>query len=655
MGLQVNMLGGFEIRLDGGEPIEFPTRKSAALLAILALEPGLAHTREEIAALLWPNSGEAQARGSLRQTLTRTRRLIAAPDVPGIETKGENLFLNPANVEVDTAAFNRALAEGTIEALKKAAPLYGGEFLHGFSLAEQSFEDWMAAERRRLHDRAVEALAKLLRHHADEGNTGEGIELGQHLLTLDPALESAHRNLMRLYAAQGARDAVVRQYERCREALERDLGIEPSAETRALYREFTKTPAGRGDGEAGRQASIAVLAFDNISGDAEQEYFSDGISEDIITDLSKLSNLFVIAHNSSFKFKGRSVDVRDVGNDLGVRYVLEGSVRKAAGRVRITAQLVEADTGSHLWAERYDRDYEDIFALQDEITGKIVTALIGKLTDGEQQRLVSRYTDDPLAYDFFLKGRAYFLRWSQYGHSQARKMYEQAIELDPDFAGAYAEMSHTFFMESIEWDGGPEALDRGLELAQKAVALDDSLPLAHVRLGWIYLWKRRFEQAIAEYERAITLDPNHADAYSRLAQTLCSAGKPEEGIDLAKKAMRLDPYYPASSALYLGNCYYWSGRYEEALEAFKNALARYPDFGPALRKTAAIYAELGRMDEARADIAELLRVMPEASLEHLRRRPINPERDPAAVQRYHEALRKAGLPEGVPGEEPMKM
>ena len=393
--------------------------------------------------------------------------------------------------------------------------------------------------------------------------------------------------------------------------------------------------------------SIAVLPFSHMSDDPKQEYFSDGITEDIITDLSKVSGLFVIARNSSFKFKGKSVDVRDVGRDLGVRYVLEGSVRKATDRIRISAQLIDAATGHHLWAERYDRDLKDVFALQDEIAGKIVKALEVKLTEDEQQRVARRYTDSLEAYDYFLRGRGYRGGDTKEENAQARRLLERATELDPKFAGAYAELSWIRFREwSDHRPDEPQVLDRAFELAQKAVVLDASLPLAHANFGWLYLWsKRQYDRAIAEGQRAIAIDPNYADGYLFLGEILTFAGRPEEAIGLSMKGLRLDPHSLYHYLLHLGHSYYLMGQYEEALANLKKSVTLNPDYGGGVTHLflAASYIELGREEEARAAAAEFLRLLPLASLQLITQEW--PYKDPAVLQRLVDALRKAGLPE----------
>ena len=328
--------------------------------------------------------------------------------------------------------------------------------------------------------------------------------------------------------------------------------------------------------------SIAVLPFANMSGDPEQEYFSDGITEDLITDLSKISGLFVIARNSVFTYKGKAVKVEEVGQELGVKYVLEGSVRKVRNRVRITAQLVDTTTGGHLWAERYDRDLRDIFALQDEVTQKIVTALVVKLTEDEQERLVRKGTDSLEAYDYTLRGMDYFFRFTKEANGQARQMFEKAIDLDPKYALAHTWLGWTHWVDySFGWSQDPQSLEWAFELAQRAISLDDSVSEAHALWGKVHLWKRQHDLAIAELEKTLSLNPNYADGLTGLGEALYFAGRPEEAIGLVKKAMRLNPKYPVWYLLNLGHAYFLTGRYEEAITTLKRVNNRNPNFWPA--------------------------------------------------------------------------
>jgi adenylate cyclase len=388
--------------------------------------------------------------------------------------------------------------------------------------------------------------------------------------------------------------------------------------------------------------SIAVLPFVNMSGDPEQEYFSDGMTEDLITDLSKIAGLFVIARNSVFTYKGKAVKVQQVGRELGVHYVLEGSVRKAGGRLRITAQLVDASTGGHLWAERYDRSIGDIFVLQDEVTRQIVIALAVKLTEDEHEHLGRRYTENLEAYDYFLRGLEYFNRYTKESAEQSRRMFERAIELDPQISAAYGYLSLTYWLEwSFGWSHDPEILDRAFSLAQKSVVLNDSLPEGHRIIGNLYLWRKQHELGIAELEKSIALSPNDADAFTWLGDILAWAGRPDEAIELVKKAMRLNPIYPAIYLWHLGHAYFLTKRYEEAVVTLKRLLSRNPDFLPAYIYLALAHGELGHREEAQTEAANFFSATRSMSWQDWRERL--PYKDQAVLERLFEVLGKVGV------------
>jgi adenylate cyclase len=384
--------------------------------------------------------------------------------------------------------------------------------------------------------------------------------------------------------------------------------------------------------------SIAVLPFVNMSGDPEQEYFSDGLTEDLITDLSKFRGLFVISRNSVFIYKGQVVKPEQVRKELGVRYMLEGSVRKAGKQVRIRAQLIDTTTGGHQWAERYDRELKDIFTLQDEITQQIVSALGVKFEQIEQERALRKDTANLNAFDYNLRGWWYYHRFTKENNEQARRMFEKAIEIEPKFADAYAGMGLTYYEQWARlWSQDPQTLERAFELAKRAIALDDSRSAAYSLLSHVYLWKKQHVQAIAAIKRTIDLDPNDADGYADLAETLVWVGKPSEALGLVEKAMRLNPHYPASYLFTLGFAYFNMERYEEAVAALKRVLIRSPYHIGAHLVLATIYSEIDREEEARPHVAEALRVNPQLSIEDLR------QRLPALPERAIDALRKAGL------------
>ncbi len=388
--------------------------------------------------------------------------------------------------------------------------------------------------------------------------------------------------------------------------------------------------------------SIAVLPFTNMSGDREQEYFSDGITEDLITALSKLPVLFVVARNSTFTYKGKAAKVQQVGRELGVQYVLEGSVRKAGNQVRVTAQLADATTGDHVWAERYDRPLQDIFAVQDNIVQRIVTTLNLEFTLVHQGWQFARHTDNPEAYDDTLRGIEYLETPTKEGNLKARQMFEKAVELDPKYSTSYMDLGTTYWLDWVlQWSDDPSALDQALQLERQAIALDDSQPMAHTLLSGIYVFKKQYDQASAEAERTLALDPNSAGGYEALARIMDSTGKSAEAIGLAEKAMRLDPRNREIYLFYEGWSYSQMGRYEEAISILRRHLTRFPNNSSAHALLVVDYTELGREGEARVEAAEILRISPQFSLDMWRQR--SPQKNRTLLERNLADLRKAGL------------
>jgi adenylate cyclase len=392
--------------------------------------------------------------------------------------------------------------------------------------------------------------------------------------------------------------------------------------------------------------SIAVLPFVNMSGDPKQEFLCDGITESIITALSKVPLLFVISRQSTFFYKGKPVKVKQVSEELGVRYVMEGSVQRSADRVRITAQLVDALTGDHLWAERYDRDLKDLFALQDEITTKILTATQVKLTAGERASTVEKYFRGKQGLDCYLKileGSKYLQLHTIEDNNVARRIAEEAIAMCPDVPWAYNLLAWVHRQQY--WLGStkspPETMEKAIELAKKTLALDDSIGEAHALLSHLYSAKREYDKAIAEGERAITLDPGGAVAHEWYALTLVYACRPEEAIPLLQKAIRLSPLGSTSTFVFLGHALRMMRRFEEAVSAYKKALQLSPNNIFPHIGLAATYIQMGREKEASAEAAEVLRLNPKFSVDYSAKRL--PYKDQSVTDNFVDALRKAGL------------
>jgi len=391
--------------------------------------------------------------------------------------------------------------------------------------------------------------------------------------------------------------------------------------------------------------SIAVLPFANMSGDAEQEYFADGISEDIITALSKLPQLFVIARNSSFTFKGRNVHIAEVGKSLGVRYVLEGSVRKSGNRVRITAQLIDATTAGHLWAERFDRDLTDIFAVQDDVTTRIVSALALNLSAGDRNSIAAEHTDIPEAYDCFLRGRELWWVHSKAANAEAERLLQRAVELDPGYAPAFAFLAAAKVNAYASgWSASPtQGLEEAEKAARLAVRLDERYPHALWALACVCLWARRHDEAVRTAERMVAFNPSFADGLNALGFILHYAGRSEEAVQCFERAAALDPLCPGMVLHFQAQAAYQLGRYAEAVSLLKRRILRNPETDASRALLAASLGQTGLIEEARAAWDELMRVNPGYSVEQ--RRKVLPYKNPEDFERFVEGLRKAGLPE----------
>ena len=467
----------------------------------------------------------------------------------------------------------------------------------------------------------------------------------------------ANSNLAIAYAMMG-------QYEEARIHLAEALKLNPaysfelerklnfykdSSQLEAIFEALRK--AGLPDKKSPAVAdkpSIAVLPFDNMSGDPKQEYFSDGITEQIISSLAKVPQLFVIARNSTFTYRGKPIKVQQVAKELGVRYVLEGSVQRSGDRVRITAQLIDARTGNHIWAENYDRDVKDIFALQDEITMKIITAVQVELTAGEAARVRARGTENRQAYDKYMQAQKRLWNFSKEEMHQARKELDEVIALDPNWSSPYAFQAWTHLWDVWRrWSKSPgKSIRKAEELCLKAISLEDENALAHGVLCHVYLLMKKHDESIAEGRRAVALAPNMALAYTYLGTTLSFAGESKEAVDVLKTAIRLNPLPDPVSYFQLGFAYRDLGQYDKAIAACKKAIDINPNMLIPHIILTSIYSMAGRETEARAQAKEVLRINPNFSVGSFSK--MIPYKKKADKDRAGDALRKAGLPEKPP-------
>ena len=658
--LRINLFGRLRIADGDGAAISVPGKKPRALLAYLALNAGKPQSRDHLAALLWGERFDEQARQSLRQGISKLRKALGDGSPEVLVTDGDGVMLNTDAADIDTADFERLAAEGTPDTLAQAAGLYGGGLLDGLEVREKGFEDWIAAERARFGDLASDVLAKLARRQAEAGDADAAIETAKRLVGLDSLNEDGHRLLMRLYAGNGRRAQALKQFQTLADVLDRELGAEPDAEARKLFAEIQSqdstaappAPAGQAPESAAPplpdMPSIAVLPFANLSDDPEQEYFSDGITDDLITALSKVRSFFVIDRSSSFTYKGRPADVKEVGRALGVRYVVEGSVRKAGERVRVTAQLVEAETGNHVWADRFDGALTDIFDLQDEIAASVVGAIEPQLHRAEVERIRQKRPESFDAYDLALCGLAKMNRLDPEEADKALEFFQKAIEADPTYARAYV-CASWYYRRQVQLKGmvlSDDEKKESLRLAQAALDADRTDPYVLWQAGLTRaLVERDFDSAMAIIDRSLSINANSNRAWIAGGMVRMFLGDPEAAIEYAEKAMRLSPLDVSMWVAYgvLATAHLQLSDYEEAAAWARKSVRRHHANQPIHHVLVASLAQSNRQEDAEAALADLMALDPELTVGGLK------ERYPVAGYRnldgFIEGLGKAGLPD----------
>jgi TolB-like protein/DNA-binding SARP family transcriptional activator len=655
----LSLLGRFELTGPQGV-VEFASKKAAGLLAYLACTAPEPQRREKLTDLLWGSHLEAQARQNLRQGLYVLRRILGDDS---IVNQGHCVSLRAGVVASDVPRFEALVRDGSYDALAAASELHKGPLLADLDIAEDAWGEWLTSERRRLQGLALDAMIRLGELELASGNAEAAMRAADRAIAANDVREDAHRLRMRALAMGERRPDALRHYEHVAALLKRELDVEPDAATKALARELRASAlASKGlepDPPPARRSaahpslplpdrpSIAVMPFDNMSGDRDQQYFADGISEDLITGLSRIRWLFVIARNSTFVYKDRAVDVKQVSRDLGVRYVLEGSVRRAGNRLRISAQLVDAMTGGHHWAERYDRELGDIFAVQDEITRSVAAAIEPHLLAAEGVRALSRSADDLGAWELVARARTHFWRLTRLDYETAIDALERAVKTCPDYAPARSLLGFCLvFAAHMGWVDRDQGLLPGRQHAIRAIALDDRDPWGHIALGYWALMERRTEESITAFRRAVDLNPNSAAAHSYLSHALAFAGLEREAIEHGEDAIRLSPLDP-ELAWFLGGiavAHYVAGRFAEAVRCTTEALRLRPGFQGAQRLRCASLAQAGRVDEARSFLATVHREQPRLSIDWVRASV--PYQTPQLMERFLEGMRKAGLHEG---------
>lgn len=652
----IHLFGGLRLSSPKGDPVRLTTRKASLLLAALAVAGPNGARRELLCDLFWPERGEQQARGSLRQAMAAIRQVAAEVGGGAVTIDGDaevvRLVVEPSSVDVQL--FEQLITRTDADSLSRAADLYMGDLLAEVSVPEPA-DQWFAPHRQAARSKALrlcEALAGLA--SAQQGNVIEACQgLADRLLLVEPAAEEAHRALIRLHLIQGRTNAALQQYERCKEALRRDLQAEPEAKTRKLISDGPHGPAENStDVPTGMrlrrtdQPSIVVMPFDNLSG-ADDEYFVDGIVEEITAALSRVRDFFVIARQSAFVYKGRFVDVREIGKRFDVQYVVEGTIRRGGRRLRISAQLVDAETRAQLWSNRYEGEIENIFEFQDRIAAQITGSILPAIRGAEIDLAVNKPPANLRAYDLVMRAYPYLWGRRKEANQRAIELLEEAIAADPTYGRAYALLAWGHASNAAYlWSGNPETELEKARMSIEAAGSINEDPTALAAAGAALSICGDQDRASTLVERALALDPNNAWAWTRFGWIAIYKGDAAGAIERFQRAVMLSPMDPMAFNMKLGiaSAMARAGDFRDAISIVREIIADNPDIVMSYRYLAAWSALDGDLETARWAGEKMMAVQPDFAIEKYRSLPFF-RNIPEWAENVAKALKLAGLPE----------
>lgn len=676
--LNLRLLGTPWIATHEQRNVELPTKKAEALLVYLASPPGVPRSRDELAGLLWSRSAEEQARTSLRQNLTLLRKAMGAAK-DAIFSDSRQVRLVPEHVETDIAKFEGLISRVDAASLEAAAELLRGEFAAGLSINERPFEDWILNERRRIAERAISALGRLLEHFEAQQDDDRTAVISRKLLSIDPLQECVHQSLMRALARLHRFESALQQYNFCRDLLRKELGIEPGEATRALRediarrREATRQVPNAPDVETEglirildnntpkdlattldlptqllgldltppERPSIVILPFKNLTGDVGNDHLAEGIRIDIQAALVKITGIFLIAAGSANALRGQNA--KAAGNALGVRYVLQGSVRRSGAHLRVSAELIDVHAGYAIWTDSYDRRFDDGFEVQDEIIGEIITALDVKLLRGEQAAVWHKTLKDRDALELFYKGVQEFFKLQKDSILRARNFFEIVDKKQPQVSigATWTALCH-WFDAFKAWGNDPsESLTLAGEWAEKAVRMQDADGQAHMVLSHVHLMNRRFDDALVVGREAVALRPNCTNANGFFANVLHYCGEQADAIEHVTWAIRYSPVYPPFFADILALAYLFGKSYDAALAVASESLRINPNGITARLIAAAAHSARNDLSNAQAIGAQVMAADPTFSLQNFSKQ--QPYRNPVDLRIFVAQLSTAGL------------
>jgi len=704
---QLSLLGHFSLTGPHG-PVDLGNKKLCALLAFVACAGSEPSSRETLTTLLWGSHFEVQARHNLRQALTRLRRALG-DDI--FINSDSTLAIRPGLLRCDTTSFEALIHAESRDTRKAAVDLYLGMFLANIAIAEEGWTDWVTAQRQRLEHLAVDGLIRLGEEEEKQSAPAQALEFANRAITINGLREDGHRLIMRSLAAVGRRAEALKHYDHLATRLKRDLNVEPDAVTTALIAGLRQSrpprpeptlvsdqqdraasptvpsgaptarieapwdaavtspavaerapaavhstevaldrlaPAPAVPSQQGPLPSIAVVPFQNLSGDPADDYFADGIVEDVVVSLASLRELLVISRTSTLAYRGRQVDPREVGRTLGVRYVLEGSVRKGPTSVRVSIQLCDTETGASVWAERHEVPLGDLFEVQDRIVCNVVAGIAPNVRAIELERALRMRPTNFTAYDHTLYALNVINSLDRETFLSARVHLDRAMAAHPGFAmpAAWAARWHSIWISQGWSDNPKDDADKAAALATRAIDLDGHNALALATYGHVrsFLF-HDYDSALVYFDRALSACPNYSLAWILSSATLSYVGRGDDAVRHAERGLRLSPYDRSLFLYYnfLGIAHYGNGNYDEAVKWGRMSAAESPLFASNLRMLTAALAAVDRLEEARDVASSILKVEPTFNL-GVYARTLQPFRAPAIKTRLIEHLRRAGLP-----------
>lgn len=659
----IKLFGRLDVADPDGSLIPVTGGKQQALLCALALAGDQPLTRNKLINLLWGDRFDDQARQSLRQAVSKLRQILNRDGEDVLWANADQVGLTMDSVDIDVHVFEKLARTGVVENLYKAEALYTDALLDGFS-AGREFDEWLGAERTRLSDMACKIFSQIADERVRGGQSAEAIEMAQRLIALDPLREHSHRQLMRILAQSGQRAAAIRQYKACAELLKNDLDVEPEGETRRLLEEIRgDAPAVAAENNepepaepapsspsfgaptATSKPTITVLPF-GLLGGGDDDFMGEAMTQDLTMALSRYRWLSVVASEKSQP--GSSVNLQDLAKNQGAEYAVEGSLRKSGDRVRLTTHLIDLTSRKYLWVQRYDRQVDDVFAMQDELVETIAATVESELTSFEGER--ARHIDNKsmTAWDCYHLGLSTQYEFGKESNADAQDLFRRAIDLDPNFGAAHARLSYAMVISTIyfEADETSGLLDEALELAKTATRMDDQDAIAQFALGRAHLARGDYERSVVALETATRLNPTMAQAYCGLGDSLAYAGRLDESVSKFEEAVRLSPNDPYRWAflMYGAVAHLFNKQHDKAFDWGTQA-TRVPNshYWANAVQTAAL-GHLGRQAEAEDALVELLRLKPDFTCSFARDRLFYLQIDEQR-EHYVEGLRKAGVPD----------